>query len=321
MFVGFSALQMGPRLPSPKETVVPTAAPPDPASLAPAADRSTDPLELYRWAVQDPETHAVLLRTIYQRLRAGRRPVTLREDFAGTCADAVAWVALRPERRALAIDLDGATLDWARRRAQRVLGPAASRIGFRCADVCAPEPAERFSADIVSALNFSAQYLHDDSALGDYLRHARVSLAPDGIVVFNAFGGGSSMEPSVRRWPVQPKPRLASEQAVAPFDYIWEVRASDPARGRVDCRIHFDVPDPTAPQGRRRLEDAFRYDFRVRSAGDLVRACREAGFSDAQIWLHTYDASRGAAGVFLGAVDPATVDRSLLWTAYIVACA
>ena len=54
-----------------------------------------DRLELYRWAVQDPETHAVVLRTMYERLRPGRQPAILREDFAGTSAESVAWVMLQ----------------------------------------------------------------------------------------------------------------------------------------------------------------------------------------------------------------------------------
>lgn len=300
---------------------MPTAPPPVSATRAPSANGSTDLFELYRWAVQDPETHAVLLRTIYQRLRPGRRPITLREDFAGTSADAVAWVAMRQDRRAVAIDLDGGALEWARRRAHRLLGPAADRIGFCCADVCSPEPSAWLCADIISALNFSTQYLHDDGALCGYLRHALAGLAPDGVMVFNAFGGVSSAAPGSQRWTVKPNPRLPAEHGIAPFDYTWEVRSFDPMRRCVDCRMHFDVPDPMAPLGQRRLQDAFRYDFRIRTATDLVRICREAGYADAQVWLHTYDAAQSGPGVFLGAVDPAAVDRLPLWTAYVVTCA
>lgn len=296
---------------------------PSPPALVPhrRPEVCADPLELYRWAVQDPETHAALLRTIYQRMRPGRRPVTLREDFAGTCADAVAWVAMRADRRAVAIDFDADTLDWAKHRAHRALGAEATRIGFRCADVRDPQLSEWITADVISALNFSSQGLHGDAALGEYLRCARAGLAPGGVLVFNAFGGEASIEPGVQSWTLRPAPRFAWERPVAPFDYTWEVRSYDSARGCVDCRIHFAVPDPSAPEGRRRLEDAFRYDFRIRTARELVRACLESGFSCAQVWRHTHDASRGAAGVFLGAVTPESVDRSPLWTAYIVACA
>jgi hypothetical protein len=88
------------------------AAPADPslhdATCGPTA---MDRLELYRWAVQDPETHAIVLCTMYERLRSGRHPVILREDFAGTSAESVAWVILRHGRRAIAVDLDGPTLE------------------------------------------------------------------------------------------------------------------------------------------------------------------------------------------------------------------
>src|SRR5437660_1524591 len=90
--------------------------------------KAVNPLELYRWAVQDPEIHAEVLRIMYAHLNAGRQPKLLREDFAGNSADSVAWVALREGRRALAVDLDGPTIDWARERAGRILGSRASEV-------------------------------------------------------------------------------------------------------------------------------------------------------------------------------------------------
>jgi hypothetical protein len=50
-----------------------------------------------------------------------------------------------------------------------------------------------------------------------------------------------------------------------------------------------------------------------------MQACREAGFARVEVWRHTYDASKGAAGVFLGAVDAAVVAELPSWTAYVVA--
>ena len=114
-----------------------------------------DTLELYRWAVQDPETHAIVLCTMYERVRPGRHPVVLREDFAGTSAESVAWVVLATGRRAIAIDLDGPTLEWAQRRAVRLLGPLASEIAFVRGDVRIVGPPEVAPADIISVLNFS----------------------------------------------------------------------------------------------------------------------------------------------------------------------
>jgi hypothetical protein len=87
-----------------------------------------DPLELYRWAVQDPETHATVLRVMYETVRPGIAPTVLREDFAGTAAESVTWVALKEGRRAVAVDLDSATVAWAKARADRLLGIRAGAV-------------------------------------------------------------------------------------------------------------------------------------------------------------------------------------------------
>ena len=121
--------------------------------------------------MQDPETHAIVLRTMYERLRPGRKPVILREDFAGTSAESVAWVILQHGRRAIAVDVDGPTLEWAQRRAVRLLGPLASEIAFVQGDVRGVGPPE-VPADIISVLNYSILYQREPEELLSYLRHA-----------------------------------------------------------------------------------------------------------------------------------------------------
>jgi len=278
-----------------------------------------DTLELYRWAVQDPETHAVVLRTMYERLRSGRQPVVLREDFAGTSAESVAWVALRRGRRAIAVDLDGATLDWAQRRGARLLGPRVSEILFVVGDVRVVGPPEVAHADIISVLNYSILYQREPEELRSYLRHALRGLASGGILVLNLFGGAAAVASGTTRHQVTPKPRLPSEPAIPAFDYLWEVRSYDRASERLDCRIHFVVPNPTTPERPHELRDAFKYDWRLWSIHEVVEACAQAGFSDVQVWRHTYDPSKGAAGVFLGHVEPDSLLTLQNWTAYIVA--
>lgn len=279
-----------------------------------------DKLELYRWAVQDPETHAVVLRTMYGRLRPGRHPVVLREDFAGTSAESVAWVALKKGRRAIAIDLDGPTLEWAQRRAARLLGARASGVEFVLGDVRIVGPPVVPHADIISVLNFSILYQRDPEELHSYLRHAVNGLAADGILVLNLFGGAATVQPGTTRHWVTPNPRLPSEPAIPAFEYLWEVRSYHRASQRLDCRIHFAAPDPAAPERTLELRDAFSYDWRLWSVDELVGACAQAGFSGVQVWRHTYDPSKGAAGVFLGCVEPDSLLALESWTAYIVAC-
>ena len=278
-----------------------------------------DTLELYRWAVQDPETHAVVLRTMYEELRSGREPVVLREDFAGTAAESVAWVALKKGRRAIAVDLDAPTLEWAQRRAARLLGPRAPDVSFIQGDVRRTGPPAVPAADILAVLNFSILYLHDRQELLSYLRHARDVLTPDGILVLNVFCGAGAVRPGTTVFRIDPNPRLPGEAPIPPFEYHWEVRSYDLASQRIDCRIHFTAPDILAPGDAHEIRDAFTYDWRLWSIQELLAACDEAGFSDVQVWRHTYDPAKGQDGVFLGSVDPDSLRGLENWTAYIVA--
>lgn len=289
-----------------------------------ASDTTRDPaapdlLELYRWSVQDPETHATVLRLMYERLHPGRTPTLLREDFAGTSAEAVAWLALGGGRRSIAVDVDGPTVAWAQARARRILGARAEALQFLEADVMTVAPPAVAAADILSVLNFSILYLRDEDALLAYLRHARQCVAAPGVLVLNLFGGPGALTPRVDRHAVTPRPRLPGELAIPSFEYLWEQRSFDPQTRHLDCRIHFRLPDPAGGGSPRKLCDAFRYDWRLWTPAELMAQLREAGFDEVQVWRHTYDASRGAAGVFLGAVPPSTLDSLELWTAYIVA--
>lgn len=287
---------------------------PSPRSTDPA-----DPLELYRWAVQDPETHAAVLRIMYERLNPGRSPTVMREDFAGTSAESVAWVALRRGRRAIAVDRHVPTLAWARARAERILGERAADIAFIESDVMRAAPPHTPEADIISILNFSILYLHEREELRSYLSHARRCLAPDGLLVLNTFGGPWSRRVRTDIHRITPTPRLPAEAAIPPFEYHWEQRSYDAASARLDCRIHFAVPDSDAPSGRREIRDAFRYDWRLWNLPELIGSLLEAGFGDVQVWRHTHDPSKGAAGVFLGQVPASDVERLDHWTAYVVA--
>jgi hypothetical protein len=110
--------------------------------------------------------------------------------------------------------------------------------------------------------------------------------------------------------------RLVTEVEIGPFDYEWEQRAYDAASRVLDCRMHFDVPDE-ASGGVLELRDAFTYRFRLWGVDELRELLLQAGFADAQLWRHTYDAAKGEQGVFLGPVEAiADEDR---WTAYVVA--
>lgn len=267
-----------------------------------------DGLELYRWAVQDPITQARVLQLVYARTCPGRVPMRLREDFAGTAMDSVAWVALCEGREALAVEIDGPTLAWARARASTLLGARASRLTFVHGDVCRVGPPDVPAAHVVAALNFSIFAFLERPALRAYFEHARGSLHEHGVFVANAFGGPERMRAHVRTAIVADRAGLPGETPPPAFEYQWEQRAYDAVTAQVDCRIHFAG---CAGGG---LRDAFRYRYRLWTLPELVEIAREAGFGDVQVWRHTYEP---AAGVFLGPVE--RLEAEDRWTAYLVA--
>lgn len=276
-----------------------------------------DRLELYRWATQDPETQVAVMAIIFGRLRPRSRPGVLREDFAGTAADAVAWVAAGATRRAIAVDRDAATIAWARRRAARILGRSVRRIQFITADVSKVAPPAVPAADIISVLNFSVCYFHRRAELGRYFRHARSCLRPDGLLILNLFGGPGARCALVEKHQITPRPRLTGESALPPFEYQWEQRSWHPATRRLDCRIHFVVPPVGRSAPPRTIRNAFRYDWRLWTVSELTTLLRHAGFAEVQLWRHTADPARGTSGIFLGPV--ASIPRLAPWIAYLVA--
>jgi hypothetical protein len=286
-------------------------------SAVPAPDDDLPhPLELYRWAVQDPLTQARVLDRIHRSALPQAPAAThLREDFAGNCADSAAWIALGPEREALAVDLDASALEWGLQRTRRLLGEsAARRLDVHAADVLDVAPPAVPSVHVLSALNFSLFYFHTREALRDYLAHARTCLDPQrGVLVANAFGGpGSLLARRDTQRIERDRPGHPGEIAPPPFDYEWDQGAHDALSGRAECRIHFH-----GLAGGRSLRDAFVYRWRLWTLPELVEIAREAGFARVEVWRHTYDASRGAAGVFLGPVSGiAGLDT---WVAYLVA--
>jgi len=274
-------------------------------------------LKWYRWATQDPATQAAVLAQIYRQIRPGCEAVALREDFSGSAADSVAWVAAAPNRRALAVDIDADTITYARRRAARLIGGHAKRITFVEGDVHAVTVPEAERADVVSVLNFSSFYFHERAALLRYFISARESLNQHGMLVLNVFGGPGAMQPRLDRHLIVPKLERGQAEALPPFDYLWEQLGYDACSARIDCRIHFEIADGTSADGRRLVRDAFRYDWRLWTLPELTELLRAAGFADAQVWRHTATTTGADPEVFLGPVDSL---RDLdLWLAYVVA--
>ena len=281
------------------------------------SEPALDLLACYLRAVQHPEAEIGFLFRAYMTLR-GQTPTKLKEDFAGTAAVATAWVNYHDACVAVAVEIDRATVQWARNRAAALLSAdQLSRLSIIQADV---KLVEEPRVDIVAAMNFSIFGYHDRDSLRSYFKAARSSLLPGGMLVFDAFGGPGAMRPGTQSRPVAPAMFIDEDDdtahdpaAAVPenLTYHWEQRSYDALSGMIDCRIHFGLDERiVAP-------DAFVYDWRLWTLPELLEVVREAGFSDATVWCDEVDEETGEAD---GSFEPAdAIPARDDWVAYVVA--
>jgi SAM-dependent methyltransferase len=261
-------------------------------TLAERADR----YRLYQLSVQDPESDVIRLRRMYERCY-GRTPRTLREDFCGTAAFAVAWVKAHRENRAWGVDLDPEPLDWGRRNNLSTLRPEQqARVALIEGDV---RTARTPKVETLVAYNFSYFLFKERTALLRYFRRCHAALQDQGILVIDAYGGPEAMAKGRER------------RRVGSFTYIWDQYRYDPITHDAVCHIHFQFRDGS------KIERAWTYDWRLWTIGELRDLLAEAGFAASTVyWEGTELATNQPNGTFRprahAAEDPA-------WIAYVVA--
>jgi SAM-dependent methyltransferase len=238
---------------------------------------TTDVHVLYQEAVQSPEVDVRLIDRHFKRL-TGRPARLFREDFCGTALLSCAWVKLGPERRAIGVDRDAATLRWGKKNNLAELSEdARGRIDLICANVL---DVRRPKADIVAVLNFSYCVFKARSEMLAYVRNARQSLDRGGMLFMDIWGGSES----------QTEHRDRTRRRG--FTYIWEQRSFDPISFHADCRIHFEFPDG------RTKRNAFTYDWRLWTLPELKDIFEEAGLKDIHVLWETSDENGKGTGVY-----------------------
>jgi hypothetical protein len=232
-------------------------------------------LALYIACVQDPDAEVRLLSKIYGKPDKAQA-MLLREDFCGAGALSCAWVASDPDRQAMGVDNDCATLQWAWDRAQGLLADRADDLHLVEGDVIKTGGPK---VDLVCALNFSVFELHARPALVGYFKKCRARLAKGGAAVVDAyFGPGALATGEESRKLGTPAALPGRADAVK---YVWEQRSVDLATGMVENHIHVELKDKT------RLESLFVYNWRLWSPRELSDAMLEAGFKGAEVWCDT----------------------------------
>lgn len=253
-----------------------------------------DRFALYERAVQCAEHEVAFFDRAFRAAR-GRRPTTLREDFAGTAAVSVEWVRSGSEREAWAIDHDAACLAWTRRHHLPALGERErERLHLIHDDVhCAARP----RVDVIAAENFSWCVFATREQLRVYLETARENLADEGLLVLDVQGG-----PATQREGLTERRPLDDEVVME-----WTHERFDPVTHRVRFRMSF-------ARGDERLDDAFTYDWRLWTLPELVELCSEAGFSRVDTWWQDEEGKR--AGQYRRVAEAPAAE---IWVAYVVA--
>jgi cyclopropane fatty-acyl-phospholipid synthase-like methyltransferase len=259
-----------------------------------AADQA-DRHRLYELSVQNVEGEFEFVDETYEKLR-GRKAHTLREDFCGTAAMACEWVRCREDNHAFAVDLDGEVLDWGRRHNVGALNEEqAGRVELIQENVLTVQTPP---VDIILAMNFSYMIFETRDSLRGYFSAARESLADEGVLFLDVFGGYDAYKTM--------KERTKHDD----FTYIWEQASFNPINSHMVCHIHFAFPDKS------KLKRAFTYEWRLWTLPELQELLTEAGFSKVTVYWQGWDEDDEPDGDF----QPATeADADPGWVCFISA--
>ncbi len=262
-----------------------------------------DPFALYESSVQRPDDDVAFFAETFRRLR-GREAKVLREDFCGTAKLSLAWCLGKSGRRAIGVDLDVPTLEWARRKN---LEPNARRLRGRMqlvhGDVLEPRKSD---ADVICAMNFSFCVFKERKQLARYLRAARAGLNEKGLLFLELYGGTGATD------------SVEEERELPGFTYVWEQKRFDPITHETLCYIHFKFPDGS------RIDRAFTYDWRLWTIPELRELLLEVGFSKVRVFWATVDEEDTAGSdddMIYGDgdyVELENVDQQYSWLVYVV---
>ena len=255
-----------------------------------------DKYVLYQKSVQEPSSEVKFFNTVFKK-EFGRKPVSLREDFCGTFAICCDWVASHKERIAVGVDLDPEPLAWGRENNLAKLKPKQQdRVTLLQQDVRSSGGA-RF--DVLSAQNFSFWIFKTRPELLQYLQHAHKNLNDQGMMVMDMMGGGEC-------WVEE----HVDVRKFKDFNYEWEQHRLDPITHNATFHIHFAFKDGS------RLDKAFTYDWRFWSIPEVCELCKEAGFSQIDVYWEGTDEDGEGNGVYTA---EQSAESDPCWIAYIVA--
>ena len=223
--------------------------------------------KMYERSVQSPKVDAELYNGFFKKL-TGRIAYSLREDFCGTFALSKEWIKLRKENTALGLDLDPACIEYGMKNHFTKLDPEQqSRIKILEKNVISTTKPE---SDMILANNFSFYIFKETDTLVKYFKKAYSSLRPGGAFILEMVGGPGFIEELVEEKVVKKSGKLW-------FTYYWDQQEFDPITRTGKWAIHFK------PAKKKKMKDAFIYDWRLWTIPEVRAALEEAGFKTTKV--------------------------------------
>ncbi|MFK7890574.1 MAG: class I SAM-dependent methyltransferase [Granulosicoccus sp.] len=233
-------------------------------TMAEEADRHL----LYQASVQNPDFELDFIDVTFKEIRK-RKPLSMREDFAGTAISSCQWVKRRDANTAVAVDLDPEVLDWSQKNNISALtAEQQQRIELIEGDVLSVGTDR---VDVLQAYNFSYWFFQERATMLAYFKKTRESLADDGLLFLDVFGGSECYQTQKEK------------RKVDGFKYIWEQAEFNAVTNELTCHIHFHFPDKS------RLRKAFSYTWRVWGARELREILADAGYSESIVYRQKFD--------------------------------
>lgn len=257
--------------------------------------RNADKHVLYQESVQAPEEDARFFARYYKKYTG--EPLRLfREDFCGTAILSCEFVRRHRDNRAIGVDLDGPTLDWAREHNVNDLkAKQQERVQLVQGDVVdVHEP----KAQLIAGLNFSYSVFKTREEFGAYMKNAYRGLTSGGLFALDAWGGGQA------QFLMKEKKKLKG------FTYVWHQADFDPVTHHILCKIHFEFKDGS------RMKNAFIYDWRLWTLPELRELMEEAGFRDVHVLWEGTDRETGEGNGVFRRVERGGDEEA--WIAYVI---
>jgi hypothetical protein len=249
----------------------------------------------YNQSVQSADVDVQFFYDTFKQLKK-RDPKVFREDFCGTFKLSCEWVQLNKNFEAIGVDLDKEPIEYGKEHyLSELKDNEQSRINLIQGNVLETNLPK---ADIIAACNFSYFIFKEREVLKRYFANNYAATNDDGVFILDIFGGSQCYEPN------------EEETEHDEFSYFWDQDSFDPITNEALFYIHFK------PNGKKKLEKVFTYDWRLYSIPEIKDILLEVGFKNVNVYWEGTDEDGDGDGEFKLATQGEDCES---WVAYLVA--